>query len=369
VYLESDLINLEDGLIPVVIHVQSGIDSINQEVIQDVFNQIQEYFSNEDPSKNVFKFSIREIRTGISLTESLGGDDAWIKILKQLTKDSSTVKKLNIVYLDNLGGGVCGGTYGYGLDPQGIIMSSECLEDENIQYHAVTLGHEIGHFFGLKHTHDYFGDPIRSEYVSGIECIVRGDQICDTPVSPNLLYAVDSYECEFEPVATIFDLLGVEIQSTDVSNIMSYSPRKCMDHFTKDQKNKMYNVYLKRTQPPSNPATKKNRVKINVYPNPVKMGENIVVQIDMTSLEGSIFDEGDGLALTYLQKIFTPVIYDQAGKVVQSSNVEISGLGEGSDGIAWKIAVKSPGIYFVHLIPYKHSNYNKIESAKIIVTK
>ena len=104
-----------------------------------------------------------------------------------------------------------------------------------------TLSHELGHFFGLHHTH---GDDhtFEKELASGANCAWAGDSICDTPADrPNLLKnRVDAIgadcSCKYtgKEVDENYDLL-----QPLADNIMSYTPDKCRRKFTAGQLNKI----------------------------------------------------------------------------------------------------------------------------------
>ena len=46
--------------------------------------------------------------------------------------------------------------------------------------------HEMGHFFGLLHTHGYSNTVKTDEFVDGSNCNEAGDYFCDTPADPRL---------------------------------------------------------------------------------------------------------------------------------------------------------------------------------------
>lgn len=93
-----------------------------------------------------------------------------------------------------------------------------------------TLAHELGHLFGLCHTHD--GDPAAaipvsradSEEVCGEWCTYEGDAICDTPP--------DHQECGYDSRSCVATCPGPE--QPDTRNIMSYY-HACRSHFSPQQ--------------------------------------------------------------------------------------------------------------------------------------
>ena len=106
-----------------------------------------------------------------------------------------------------------------------------------------TIGHELGHFFGLYHPHE--SKPYGKEFVNETNCLTAGDLLCDTPAEPDvsLLNLVDSY-CHYTGNigANLVDPNGDGYVPT-TTNIMSYTPEKCVKGFTKDQFERMINVY------------------------------------------------------------------------------------------------------------------------------
>lgn len=100
------------------------------------------------------------------------------------------------------------------------------------------LSHEMGHYFGLKHT---FETEDGVELVDGSNCATAGDKICDTPADPNS--TLDPLTCEFtgldkDPNDEYYDPL--------VNNMMSYYVAECLCNptFTREQYKRMATTYL-----------------------------------------------------------------------------------------------------------------------------
>jgi len=141
---------------------------------------------------------------------------------------------INIFYLDEIGDQqfsqfACGiSTFPFDSRPDQrfIIMQKGCSTNGS------TLAHEIGHLFGLLHTHETFRGR---ELVNGSNCMVAGDQLCDTPADPNLgLFGLQG--CTY--VSNAVDGNG-ETFRPDPTNIMSYAPAACSNRFTENQAARM----------------------------------------------------------------------------------------------------------------------------------
>lgn len=102
-------------------------------------------------------------------------------------------------------------------------------------YHASTIPHEFGHFFGLSHTHEIVRHP--KDFVDGSKCQIHGDTFCDTPADPGLSSAnVNSANCTYFGTAT--DGHG-DFYAPNERNLMSYSPGDCRTEFSGEQVAKM----------------------------------------------------------------------------------------------------------------------------------
>ena len=108
-----------------------------------------------------------------------------------------------------------------------IYISSNCFE-------RGTFMHELGHVFGLLHTHGPSNTIKTDEWVNGCNCRHTGDRICDTPADPNLSWKV-SENCEY--TGWEIDEFGYAYQPS-VENFMSYA-RVCRNEFTDEQYEKM----------------------------------------------------------------------------------------------------------------------------------
>jgi len=110
-----------------------------------------------------------------------------------------------------------------------VLIDRHCLLDES------TFIHEVGHYFGLFHTH---GNEISDteELIDQSNCMITGDDICDTPADPLLTWSVDTLTCEYTGTDT--DENGSPYMP-DPSNIMSYAPKNCKTTLTQGQYDRM----------------------------------------------------------------------------------------------------------------------------------
>jgi hypothetical protein len=104
-----------------------------------------------------------------------------------------------------------------------IAMSNSCVNNGS------TFSHEMGHFYGLVHTHETTdGD----EYVNGSNCQQAGDLLCDTPADPRLSTSNVSEYCVY--TGDDKDPLGDDY-APDPLNLMSYSRKECRTKLSDEQ--------------------------------------------------------------------------------------------------------------------------------------
>lgn len=141
---------------------------------------------------------------------------------------------LNIYITDEVenesGESICGYADNTGRNDL-IIIKTDCIDS--------SLAHEIGHYFGLMHTHGPV-DTETAELVDGSNCDTTGDGICDTPADPVLSYSNVNSSCKY--IGTKTDANG-DRYKPDTSNFMSYSRKGCRNSFTPQQLARMYAFY------------------------------------------------------------------------------------------------------------------------------
>lgn len=103
-----------------------------------------------------------------------------------------------------------------------------------------TSPHELGHCFGLLHTHyvGYYRENIERTGPNA-NCSYAGDGFCDTPADPDLFLDYKVKSCEYVGGETHPDS-GLPYDP-DVTNIMSYAPNYCRNSFSNEQGQAMLN--------------------------------------------------------------------------------------------------------------------------------
>ena len=101
-----------------------------------------------------------------------------------------------------------------------------------------TLSHEMGHFFGLLHTHETANG---TEFVNGSNCSTTGDLLCDTPADPGLQSCTNS-SCQYTCTSST-DPNG-QHYSPLVNNLMSYARSSCRQLFTNKQNSRINFYYV-----------------------------------------------------------------------------------------------------------------------------
>ena len=100
--------------------------------------------------------------------------------------------------------------------------------------------HEIGHFFGLNHTHGPSNTELTEELVDGSNCNVTGDNICDTNADPQLSNSVVDSSCDY--TGNLSDANN-EVFVPNPLNVMSYSRKICRTVFSDQQYARMNAIY------------------------------------------------------------------------------------------------------------------------------
>ncbi|MBX2815767.1 MAG: zinc-dependent metalloprotease [Saprospiraceae bacterium] len=206
----------------ITIHIVDGAQTIGIQSLYDELDRLNAFFVGT----GLQFFFCGAPRTVRATRDTYSYDQAS----RELNRKHHVDNTINIFYLDDIGDSqlsiaACGiSTFPFNSTPgdRFIIMSKDCSTNGS------TLAHEVGHLFGLFHTHEtFFG----REFVNGSNCATAGDQLCDTPADPNLGGA-PLQGCSF--VSQVVDGNG-DLFSPDPSNLMSYAPQRCRQRFSDDQ--------------------------------------------------------------------------------------------------------------------------------------
>lgn len=162
------------------------------------------------------------------------GTYTFEEVGKEINPSNHVLNTINIYYLDEIGDRVtnsaCGvaalPAYGAAYERFIIMQKSGCATNGS------TLAHELGHFFGLYHTHSTVGG---ASFVDGSNCETTGDLICDTAADPNL-QGIRLDGCIYEE--EIRDPKG-DLYRPNPANLMSYASWTCRKKFTSGQNERM----------------------------------------------------------------------------------------------------------------------------------
>ncbi|AEE50879.1 M43 family zinc metalloprotease [Haliscomenobacter hydrossis] len=156
--------------------------------------------------------------------------------------------------------------------PINNVLSIRAISAPNLVH---VLAHELGHYFNLDHTFRGTGGLSNPES----DCTNQGDKICDTPQEPDFDIQVDCgsstwictsgcFSCSIPTCTTTHTVLNQSRTFTpDKKNIMGYNDQCFPDHFSLNQKEKMYNELIYNTyrafliqgsNPPSVPLPSEN---------------------------------------------------------------------------------------------------------------
>jgi Secretion system C-terminal sorting domain len=174
------------------------------------------------------------------------------------------------VYLfpDHFGNNTVGaaGALGYISTKLGIIGKIDTITDPSLStVRSLLFAHEMGHCFGLYHTHYLTGQSFEGvgncngdpECVDGWNGAFAGDIVTDTPADPNLSpnpngsnYSdVTLATCSWDIIKTEFTINCTGLQyAPDASNIMSYSWIQCYRGFSPNQGRRMRHHLMESTK-------------------------------------------------------------------------------------------------------------------------
>jgi hypothetical protein len=119
-----------------------------------------------------------------------------------------------------------------------ISMKGEAVSNTG---NLTTMGHEVGHVFGLYHTFETaYGAESVARSGGCKDCDEEGDLLCDTPADPDdsdgFLRLNTNASCMY--TGTRYDECSA-LYTPAVNNIMAYGRRECRNTFTAGQGNRM----------------------------------------------------------------------------------------------------------------------------------
>ena len=161
--------------IPVQIHLivkANGTSNLTVQQIRNELDSVNYFYSNANMM--FFECLAPEIIYDDSLYNYEYDTEESILLSQHYTNDVINIYFANTASVN--GTQVCG----YSQFPPSVdyaVMAASCATNGS------TLAHELGHYFGLFHTH---GDISQGELVDGSNCSSDGDLICDTPADPIL---------------------------------------------------------------------------------------------------------------------------------------------------------------------------------------
>jgi hypothetical protein len=166
---------------------------------------------------------------------------------------------------------------------------------------SFALAHELGHCLNLFHTFhgcesgaDCNGNftPVCLELPDGSNCSTCGDFVCDTPADPFINFNTNGCSWNGTPGSTacIAANYSASDYHPDETNIMTYVPVNCMNHFTEGQANRMRAELLRNgsilnvASYTSNGTPNLNNIALNsnpvTGPTPVNSGSSNYMQVN-----------------------------------------------------------------------------------------
>ncbi|NNF22636.1 MAG: HYR domain-containing protein, partial [Saprospiraceae bacterium] len=138
---------------------------------------------------------------------------------------------INIYFVDDPDEACGWARFPWKLPADYIVLANSCADNQS------TLVHELGHYFGLYHTHEtgLGAESVTRDSEDGCwDCEDDGDLLCDTQASPNISDLADNWpSCAYTGVGT--DACNGDAYMPDIDNIMSYADKECRVVFTNQQ--------------------------------------------------------------------------------------------------------------------------------------
>lgn len=239
--------------IPVKFHLVGNNEGKGKVSYKAILNQLD--ILNRDYAVHNFKFYLKDGYNFSNIDNTTLYTDP--RNNENLLKPKKDPKAVNVFVVSTIGSGALNSTVlGY-YSPTNdfvVVIKGELDKKSN------TLSHELGHFFNLRHTfygweeEPYLeathGNPcllnfapgtnIQVEKVSGSNCSVAGDNVCDTPPDYHFDINYGGSGCSFSKI--VRDKSGDTIKPM-INNQMSYFSDCQKFEFTLGQENRMRTNY------------------------------------------------------------------------------------------------------------------------------
>ena len=210
---------------------------------------------------------------------------------------------INIYYVNDPDGACGWARFPWTLPLDYIVIANGCEDNQS------TTVHELGHYFGLYHTHTASNgaESVTRDNGDGCwNCQTAGDLLCDTPADPNLSELANNWpDCAYTGVGT--DACNSDAYTPMIDNIMSYADKECRVIFTSQQNARMSvfrdgdRNYLQTGCPCEKPEANCKNINVNlnaggtagITPSSVDNGSTWDCGLDVWSVFPSTFDCGD----------------------------------------------------------------------------
>ena len=236
--------------VPVIYHIirrSDGTGGANPDALDDVLAGISEQLDTAG-----FNFFRCEEPNYIDADDYFAGVIQGSVMESDIVGDHARSGAINIFFApqlidDNGVDSICGFARYPWQGGNYLFINNLCAADGS------TLLHQLGHYFGLYHTH-HSSTVIEAEHVTRTatdtcyNCPTAGDLLCDTEADPGLsalnVDALCNYlglvkdSCSLASPAQILDY------APDVSNLMSLAPANCRKNLSAGQMERMVDFYF-----------------------------------------------------------------------------------------------------------------------------